>query len=68
VKFDRALIQSARAAQAEHKLVRAITAVCRDLGVATIAEGTENAKDVEVARLPAPEEPGVESSECPHSC
>ena len=46
VKFDRALIQSAREAQAEHKLVSSITAVCRDLGIATIAEGIEDAPNV----------------------
>jgi EAL domain-containing protein (putative c-di-GMP-specific phosphodiesterase class I) len=50
VKFDRALIQSARGAQAEYKLVSSITAVCRELGIATIAEGIEDTKDVEVAR------------------
>jgi EAL domain-containing protein (putative c-di-GMP-specific phosphodiesterase class I) len=50
VKFDRALIQSARSAQAEYKLVSSIATICRDLGIATIAEGIEDEADLDAAR------------------
>jgi EAL domain-containing protein (putative c-di-GMP-specific phosphodiesterase class I) len=49
VKFDRTLIQGARTAQAERRLVTSIASVCADLGIATIAEGIEGLTDYQAA-------------------
>jgi EAL domain-containing protein (putative c-di-GMP-specific phosphodiesterase class I) len=50
VKFDRELIRAMHNTPAKHKLVSSITRVCRELGVATIAEGVEDALDLAAAR------------------
>lgn len=50
VKFDRALIQSAKSAQAEYKLVSSIAAICRELGIKTVAEGVEDQADLDAVR------------------
>lgn len=50
VKFDRELIRAMHNTPAKHKLVSSITRVCRELGVATIAEGVEDARDLAAAR------------------
>lgn len=50
VKFDRELIRAMHSTPAKEKLVSSITRVCRELGIATIAEGVEDERDLAAAR------------------
>jgi EAL domain-containing protein (putative c-di-GMP-specific phosphodiesterase class I) len=50
VKFDRELIRAMHATPAKRKLVSSIARVCRELHIATIAEGIEGQPDLAAAR------------------
>ena len=50
VKFDRELIRAMHSSPVKQKLVSSIVRVCRELGIATVAEGVEEQADLDSAR------------------
>ncbi|MBI5363326.1 MAG: EAL domain-containing protein [Planctomycetes bacterium] len=50
VKYDRELVHGAHASRAKQQLVASLNAVCRELGITTIAEGLEDPRDLECMR------------------